>query len=271
MNTTPSNWQNIAEFLEFWLHDNPLTGDDRGVFETYYASYVRRFSPYMKHHFIEQTKEATQLIRAGARRVLEVGAGCGTESLWFSLLGADVTAIDLATDRLAVAKSRRDWLQKNVTQAVHAQFVEISLFDFEAQEPFDLIWMEQTFHHLEPRAMVYTKLASLLRPGGSLVICEVNAWNLLLQLQFFMQRGFKTKTSFVNAEGRSIEYGNERVTTPSALRRGLEGAGFGVESIRPFRLLPNSDPPLKWLGIEQALVSALPAISTHYIVVAVCN
>jgi SAM-dependent methyltransferase len=262
-------WPTIADFLAFWLRENPLSGQERRVFEIYYGSYVRRFSPYMRHHFTDQTREISALIRSERRpRVLEIGAGCGTESLWFALLGAEVTALDVTGERLAVARARQEWLQQHLGHVLNARFVEMSLFDFEPETGFDLIWMEQTFHHLEPREQLYEKLLRLLKPGGSVVICEVNAWNVLLQAQFFLQRGFKTKTSFVDSHGKRVEYGNERVTTSAALRRGLERAGFTVNTVRPFRLLPNSNPPESWLRIEEKIVAAFPALSTHYIIVA---
>jgi SAM-dependent methyltransferase len=269
MDTQPLQWKSIDDFLAYWLRENPLTGADREVFETYYGSYLRRFSPYTRHHFAGQTREIGALIRAADRpRLLEVGAGCGTEALWFTLQGARVTALDVTGERLAVARARQQWLEQRLGRKLDAQFVEMSLFNYQPAEPFDLIWMEQTFHHLEPREQLYGKLFGLLKPGGTMVICEVNAWNLLLQLQFFRQRGFKTITSFTDAQGNRIEYGNERVTTPGALSRGLRRAGFAVSAVRSFRLLPNSAPPESWLRIENAIVSAAPFLSTHYIVVA---
>jgi SAM-dependent methyltransferase len=263
-------WDSISAFLLFWMRENPLTGAERQVFDRYYSSYRRRFGPYLQHHFAEQTREITAAIRAGGRpRLLEVGPGCGTESLWFALLGADVTAIDLAGDRLAVARARRDWLQRRLARVLPAEFVEGSLFDFTSPKAFDLIWMEQTFHHLEPRARVYGKLFDLLAPDGTLVISESNAWNPLMQLQLFMRRGFKTRTSFVDVQGRRIEYGNERITTPWALCRGLEAAGFAIRSVRPFRMLPNVvDPPERWLAMEDAILRRFPFLSTHFNIVA---
>jgi len=262
-------WNSISSFLKFWLQENPLTGTDRQVFDRYYASYRPRFSPYMQHHYAEQTREITAAIRAPARpRLLEVGAGCGTESLWFSLLGADVTAIDLAGDRLAVARARKDWLQRHLVRDLSAEFLEVSLFDFEPPRAFNLIWMEQTFHHLEPRELVYGKLFELLAPNGTLIISESNAWNLPLQLQLFLRRGLKTKTFFMDTRGRLFEYGNERITTPSALHQGLESAGFEVKSVRPFRLLPNSNPPETWLRLENAILKAFPFLSTHFNILA---
>lgn len=265
-----SDWPAISDFLSFWLKSNPLTGPERAVFDRYYGGYRRRFGPYLRHHFAEQTREVTAMVRARpGLRLLEVGAGCGTESLWFALQGADVTAIDLATDRLAVARARRDWLQARVAKPLRAEFVEQSLFGFEPARPFEVIWMEQTFHHIEPREEVFPKLFSLLSPGGTLVISESNAWNLPMQLQLFMRRGFKTKTFTVDPAGRKVPYGNERITTPQALANGLRGAGFRIEGIKAFRLLPNIDVAESWIPKERALLAAMPWLSTHFNVTAV--
>ena len=262
-------WTSIDAFLDFWLKDNPLSGEERAVFDRYYASYLRTFSSYVRHHFANQSREIMTEIRSrGTPRVLEVGAGCGTESLWFALNGADVTAIDIATDRLGVARARLDWLNDRLGKTLHAKYVEASLFEYEPEQPFDLIWLELAFHHLEPRADVYTRLAQLLAPNGAVIISECNAWNLPMQLQFFLRRGFKTRTHFIDPRGRRIEYGNERITTPGALGRGLEKAGLRVRMVRPFRILPNSNPPASWLSIERTLVSSLPFLATHFNIVA---
>lgn len=259
------DWTSIDDFLDFWLRHNPLTGRDREVFDRYYTSYRQNFSPYIRHHFANQSREIVGEIRARRNpRLLEVGAGCGTESLWFALSGARVTAIDIATDRLAVARARRAWLNDRRSEPLDASYVEASLFDYEPAEGFDIIWLEQAFHHLEPRTQVYQRLAHLLAPQGTVIISECNAWNPPMQLQLFLRRGFKTRTHFTDPRGRLIEYGNERITTPGALGRGLEKVGLRVRSIRPFRMLPNSNPPASWLSVERSLVRALPFLATHF-------
>lgn len=125
-----------------------------------------------------------------------------------------------------------------------------------------------TLHHLEPRPLVCRKVYELLRPGGRLVICEANGWNLLLRLQFFLRRGFKTKIFLTDPEGRRVEYGNERITTPFALCRGLRRAGLRIDSVQSFRLLPSMSPPSWWVGVDAAILSIAPFLSTHYTVVA---
>lgn len=259
----------IAGFLEFWLRENPLQGRERAEFENYYRSYLTRFSAYVRSHFVDQTREITALIKGASRpRVLEVGAGCGTESLWFAMLGAEVTGIDVATERLDVARTRQRWLESRLQRRLPLAFLESSLFDFQPVEPFDFVWMEMAYHHLEPRERVFAHIGKLLRPGGAVVICEVNGWNPMLQGQFFIQRGWKTRVEYVDAQGRRHEYGNERITTPRALRRELCSSGFTVTSMRHFRMLPNSDPPAGWLPLERALLARAPLLSTHFNTVA---
>lgn len=270
MNESPFDleWDDISRFLIHWFDEDPLQEPERSVFRDYYASYLKNFSPYMKHHFAEQTREICSEIRKMKQpRLLEVGSGCGTESLWFALLGARVTSIDLRRDRLAVAQARKDWLEQKLGRVLDVQFVEASIFDFHSDKSFDLIWMEQAYHHIEPRGQLASKLFSLAGRGGKCFICEANAWNPLLQAQMFKLRGWRTKASFVDDAGKTHSYGNERITTPFALRRALRRAGFMAVQSRNFRVLPNSNPPHWWLATELAILSVAPAISTHFNVV----
>lgn len=180
----------IAEFLAVWL-DNPLLdGPLAATFNTYYGSYRRSFSSRAQDHYAQQMIEIEALVRSRPRvRVLEVGCGMGTESLWLGMAGADVTGVDVRPERLAVAEMRCRVLEQHLGRKIATRFSLDSLLDLSGTEPFDLIWMEQTFHHLEPRAEAVKKIAELLKPGGKVVISEANAWNPFLQAQLFLRRG----------------------------------------------------------------------------------
>lgn len=195
-------------------------------------------------------------------RVLEIGARFGTEASWFALNGAAVTAIDVTEERLQVGRARKEWLDRIQGQSLPVDLQNISLFRFAPAEKFDLIWMEMTFHHLEPRRLVYGALFDLLRPGGVVVICDANGWNSFLQLQFFLRRGFKTKIHFVDNSGETIEYGNERITTPFALRRGMRRAGFVVRSARAFRAVAKFE-SAKMVACGRAHAAASGALSFY--------
>jgi 2-polyprenyl-3-methyl-5-hydroxy-6-metoxy-1,4-benzoquinol methylase len=267
-NMSNDRWSDISDFLQFCFDHTILHGHDKVIFEKYYANYRTNFNPYMRHHFGEQTREITDVIRQqGKPRLLEIGTGCGTEALWFAVLGAKVTTIDLKRERLNVARARLDWLEQELGRKLDIEFVESSIFDFRPDTDFDLIWMEQTYHHIEPRNGVAPLLHNLLEKGGACHISEANAWNPLLQAQLFKVRGFHTKGEFVDDAGNTHEYGDERITTPFALRRSLLRAGFKSAKSRNFRLLPTSNPPAWWLGVEKGILKVLPALSTHYNVV----
>lgn len=266
MKTPDSSWTNIGEFLTFWLENHGVLPEaDQAVFRKYYGNYLKSFSEYTRHHLSTQVRDISDQIRAAdAPKLLEIGTGCGTEALWFAYLGARVVTVDMSADRVSVARSRKQWLEQNMGLKLDVEFVEKSIFDFETEDKFDLIWMEMTYHHVEPRAAFGPRLLSLLRPGGRCHIVEVNAWNPLLQLQFLRERGLKTITFFEDEHGNRVPYGNERITTPGRLRASMRRAGFADVSTQLFRMLPNSSPPLSWLKPEAALVRLIPALAVHY-------
>jgi SAM-dependent methyltransferase len=255
----------IADFLDWWLRHRVLPEPQQAVFERYYAGYRQRFGRYIRHHYCGQTAEITGLIRARrSPRLLEIGGGCGSEALWFALQGARVVAVDVNEERLAVARARKEIVERGIGRPLDLEFRLCSLFDLDEAAGFDLIWMEQAFHHVEPRAEVYPTIARLLAPDGHVVISEANGWNPLLQLLLFKQRGFETVVDRTTAEGRRILYGNERVTVPAVLARGFERAGIRREAVRYFRALPNiAATDLLWL-IERAIPQIAAPLFSHY-------
>ncbi len=229
----------IAAFLSVWLEGGLLDGAAAETFRHYYGSFQRSFTGRTRRYYASQIAEAEALLRAqpGAR-VLEVGCGLGTESLWLALQGGDVTGIDLRADRVAGAQARLAVMQR-LGHAQRCRFQFASVFDLPAGAQYDLIWMEQTFHHLEPREQIVRKIASLLAPGGHLVISEANAWNPALQLELLIRRGLPRVIQLTGDDGRAHPYGVERVTTAANLRRLFADAGVVCESIRHFRMFPN--------------------------------
>lgn len=224
----------IGAFLAAWLQADLLSGEEAAAFARYYASYRRSFGPYMRHHYRNQTRELQDCLQGRARlRILEVGCGCGTESLWMALHGHAVRALDVSEKLLRVARARKQLLENAAHDRLDCEFELQSVLDLR-DGGFDLIWMEQAFHHLEPRPDIVAKLGSLLAPGGRLIISESNAWNPLLQLMLYRLRGTKTVIRY-----NGVTWGNERVLTPGSLRRLLQPQGIEMESMRYYRMLPN--------------------------------
>jgi len=230
----------LSDWLDYWLCTSRLPYKHQVILERYYKSFVINFGPYLRKHYNSQILEAENFIKKNQGcRVLEIGCGCGTESLWLGMNGARVIGIDLQRDRLEVARSRLDHLCREIKIDCDVQFHELSVFDALNLGKFDLIWMEQAYHHVEPREEFLRLLTDLVKPGGTVIISESNAFNPLLQFQYFMQRGFETIKEYTDKNGNSHTYGNERITTAARLCKDLEQVDFNIRSVRHYRVFPN--------------------------------
>ena len=261
-----TQWADISEWLAWWLAEPRLPPDVQKAFDRYYKTYRQRFSPYLRRHYASQTAEVQALMRPGTR-VLEVGCGCGSESLWFAMNGASVVGIDVNPRRLPVARERARLVREELGVEIDARFIHQSLFDFEDAAGFDVIWMEQAFHHIEPRSDVPSTLSRLLRPNGHVVISEANGWNPVLQLALLRQRGFQTVRESIDSEGRKSLYGVERVTTAGRISKQFSSQGFEETSRRYFRVLPSAPLFERLAWVEDIVPARFAPIYSHYNIV----
>lgn len=246
--------------LVAWSFDQDL-GDVTDVLRRYYVTFIRSFSPGRRKKYDLQLDGLNAAVREGAvKTILDVGCGCGSVSLWLALQGAEVTGIDITEERLKVARRRAALLGL----ADRTSFASINVLEMEGT--FDAIWIEQAYHHLEPRGEVQAKIASLLNPGGLLIISETNAWNPLVQAQLLKARGFTTIREHVDDQGRVHTYGDERITTPASLTREFARYGVNVEG-RPFfyGVLPNHPAVERFEAIESIMPAFMIPAFTHYL------
>lgn len=234
-NMTPS------EFLRAWLNGKLLSGPEKDCFDGYYHSYLKRFPPLVQKSYNRRLASALRIIHASERplHILEVGVGCGTESLYFALLGNRVAGVDIIKKMVDTAQRRKEILQKELGQPIQCEFYHSDILDFAPEEPFDLIWMEEAFHHLEPRDLIVPKITSLLKSGGHLIITECNALNPLMQMKLLYFRGIKTVTEWQDEFGTVHMYGVERILPSFMLTRWFQRNGISPVELEYFRFFPN--------------------------------
>jgi len=257
----------ISEFLSVWLDNEMLSSENSTVFNRYYRSYKRCFGKYIRYYYRRQTKEIMDIIdKFKNPSILDVGCGCGTETLWFAyklkdLGGSSVTAIDIDEKMLDTARERQQIIESEIKQDLPVVFSKKSILDLSCDVKYDVIWMEQAFHHLEPRDDVLRKLSDLTKPGGYLVFSESNAWSPINQLFLLWHRGFST-VYWKNG----VMIGNERILTPKALKNNLQKNGFDNVDYQYFRMLPNE----KWADYFLYPNAKLPLafLYTHYSLIA---
>jgi len=254
-----------ADFLAVWLRHRLLSEASQRYLDAYYANFRRLESPRMRHWYNQQLAEGDAIVRSqSGLRVLEVGVGTGSECLWWGMLGADVTGIDAFQHCVDVAAERREVLRRLLGRNLKCLLRTVQITGFEDDSGFDMIWMEQAFHHLEPRAEALKRIAKLLRPGGYVVVSEANALNPLLQLQLLRARGWKEFVTVETAQG-TLVYGNERVLTRGSLRRLLCDVGIEQVSSRYFRIFPAQPAFEPLFALERRVSSPwLAPLFTHY-------
>jgi SAM-dependent methyltransferase len=260
---------NVADFLRIWLHEGLLSKEAESQLHDYYRKWRNLDSARLRYWYVQQLAEVEALIDGTDRpRVLEVGSGMGTEALWLAWRGSEVTGIELLDKVVAVAEERLRVLNTYRPENLTCRFENCSIADFQDDRGFDVIWIEQAFHHLEPRQQVVAKIADLLKRGGHVVFSEANALNPLLQAQLFRLRGFKTIVD-VNLDGKRMPWGNERILDAYSLGRLMAKVGVTKKSVRYFRCFPSGQLFDYLFGLEK-LLTALPAsrmaapIFTHY-------
>src|SRR5258707_848080 len=99
-------------------------------------------------------------------QALEIGCGTGAFSRRLAQRAQRVTAIDLSSEMIRVARSRSSQLSN-----LDFEVADLMSRDFPA-EHFDCIATIATLHHLPLRAALL-KLIDTLRPGGGLLLLDL--------------------------------------------------------------------------------------------------
>lgn len=152
----------VRSFYEEHPFPHYLPNDDRG-------SLMRngRAKPF--------TRALDDEVPADAR-VVELGCGTGQMSLFLGLAGRRVTGLDLSGASLRVANEMRGRCQLD-----NVRFARGNLF----HPPFrpgsvDVVVSNGVLHHTADARQAYSVAASLLRPGGYLIVGLYNRWGRLL-------------------------------------------------------------------------------------------
>jgi SAM-dependent methyltransferase len=114
-----------------------------------------------------------QFPRWQGKRVLEIGCGIGTDSINFARAGADLTAVDLSDESLALCKQRFE------VYGLNARFYSgdaEQLSSFVPVEPYDLIYSFGVVHHTPHPERVLAELHKYCGPNTELRIMLYSKW-----------------------------------------------------------------------------------------------
>lgn len=157
--------------------DSNRRGERRSSFDTVAELYSRSRPAYPR----ELVEHLLSLSDIGPHsRVLEIGPGTGQLSVAIASRGASLLAVELGSNLAAVTR-------RNLAPFANTEVVVANFDDWAgASEAFDAVVAATSFHWLNPSTRV-GKCASLLRPGGALVVVETR-WGVAVgQDPFFAE------------------------------------------------------------------------------------
>jgi trans-aconitate 2-methyltransferase len=165
-------------------------------------------------------------------------AGCGTGRITARLVGrlprGRVIAVDVDAEMVELARKA---LPSSVT------VIQSDLLDLSLSEPVDVVFSTATFHWVLDHDRLFARLASALRPGGSLVAQCGGAGNVRRLVAAADEVAADPKWGGVFADFRH----NWHFATPEETQERLEVSGFvDVRCwLQPFSVTPED--PLSYL------------------------
>ena len=160
------------------------------------------------------------------KKVLELGCGTGEFTKRIAQTGADITAVDISSDLLEIARETIS----NVNARFHIQNVE--KLDFE-DGSFDVVIGSSILHHLNLNPAL-KEVYRVLRRGGRVVFTEPN----MLNPQIWLERNIPFIRKAMNNSP------DETAFVRWALEKRLINTGFTNVSIRPFDFLHPFTPSM---------------------------
>ena len=96
------------------------------------------------------------------QKVLEIGCGAGSAACRFAQEGAEVTAVDITENAIAIC--RQNALVKGVK--VDARQMDAEKLEGLADASYDFVYSWGVLHHSSDPAAAYRQVARVLKPGG---------------------------------------------------------------------------------------------------------
>lgn len=208
-----------------------------GHFEDLAPEYARQMPDHVVQAF-EQRKLArieaaarrmSTPQRDGALRVLDLGCGIGAHAraLAARVPGVRITAMDASPQSVRVAREQTPVVQARAEATIAYAAGSATALPF-GDASFDLAYTVNCLHHLKrgEQEQALRELRRVLRPGGRLLVFEINTRNPLFR--FYMRQVFPRL--------RPIDRGDEEFIPDARLPLGVD---FRVDSIEHYSFLPD--------------------------------
>jgi 2-polyprenyl-3-methyl-5-hydroxy-6-metoxy-1,4-benzoquinol methylase len=234
---TRSAAKSIADVQRYWdqrpcnIRHSPKPVGSREYFDEVEA----------RKYFVEPHIPAfAEFERWRGKRVLEVGCGIGTDSINFARAGAELTAVDLSTESLQIARQRAEVMGvSDRIEFINANAEELS--SVVSGGPYDLVYSFGVIHHTPRPGRALAELRALTAPGGTLkvMVYHRNSWKVLW-IVLGKGRGDFRRTGELVATYSEAETGCPVTFSYSRAeaRQLVESHGFNVDQLSVDHIFP---------------------------------
>jgi SAM-dependent methyltransferase len=205
---------------------------EREAFMNYYRNLpapgdeakIRR---YLRGFWRSEAGWATRwLARRERPSVMDAGSGFGTYAMLYASVGADVVGADLRPDRLDTAERRLREYRERTGRNLSVRYARADLTrDWEA--PVDMVWVYNALSHIDPLDRFLTAVRDHLKPGGVLVVGDINGAHPEHLRRLAALRS-QVHQEYVAPDGERHAYAVERTFTPREMREVMESNGLRV-------------------------------------------
>ena len=223
------------------IESGHLDSGEREHMARYYAEagLLRAYRrPYFRQHFCATFVRAGRFLLDGAPQphILDLGCGCGTQSLLLALAGARVTALDRDPLALRILEKRKRYYEELVGRSLDSRLhaADALTFPYVDLAPLTGVYSMFALNMMQPTSSLMSALTPGLAPGARLAVLDGNN-------QAWLPRLYPPR--------------RRRVWSPTEFRRELEAIGFRIhEHVGGVAL-----PPFFWVSGDWRPVRALDA------------
>jgi SAM-dependent methyltransferase len=220
--------------VEYPAHAGFLPDGEREAFADYYKNLpkpgdeagIRR---YLRGFWRSEAGWAARWLAAraaGGTRplVMDAGSGFGTYAMLYAAVGAEVVGADLRPDRLEAAERRLAFHREQTGLALPVRYERADLTRAWSTTA-DLVWVYNALSHIEPLDDFLRAVRDHLRPGGVLVVGDINGAHPV-HLARLGELRTEVSQHYTAPDGTTHAYAVERTFPPPEMRRVMEANGL---------------------------------------------
>ncbi len=189
-------------------NDNPCGSQHGGEARRYSLTWFQAVEEHRYGEYAPWMPEVMEFSQHPRKKVLEVGAGMGTDLAQFARHGSYVTDVDLAAGHLAAAK------ENFRVRGLECEFVhhDAEGLPFE-DNTFDVVYSNGVIHHTPNTRLVIDEMYRVLKPGGRVIVMVYAEDSQFYWREKVIKLGVQQGALHQASIGHLLSEGVERTTT----------------------------------------------------------